>query len=170
MAKLKPVSCDKNDYLTKQSQVESKLYYVEEGVLRLFHETETKDITINFAFPNSFINSYTSFLTRQASEFNLQALTPCQLISISFEDLNHIYQVTQCGHALGRLFAERLFLYLSQRENAFMLQTPTERYLSLFEEQPRLIQEIPQKYLSSYIGITPQALSRIRAKLQNSSS
>jgi DNA-binding MarR family transcriptional regulator len=76
-----------------------------------------------------------------------------------------IYQQTDCGQELGRILTEQLFLYLSHRENAFMLKSPTQRYLDLFEEQPRLIQEIPQKYLASYIGITPQALSRIRAKL-----
>jgi len=168
--KLKRVTCDKNDFLTKQNEVESNLYYLEEGILHLYHETDAKDITVNIAFPKSFINAYTSFLTRQASEFNLQALTKCKLISISYNDLNQIYNSTKCGHALGRMFSERLFLYLSQRENAFMLQSPTERYLSLFEEQPRLIKEIPQKFLASYIGITPQALSRIRAKLQNTSS
>jgi CRP-like cAMP-binding protein len=167
-SRLRQVSFDKNAILTKQNEIESTLYFLEEGILHLYHETDNKDITLNIAFPNSFINSYTSFLSRQPSEFNLQALIPCRVIAVTHTDLHDIYQHTSCGHALGRMFSEQLFLYLSQRENAFMLQSPTARYLSLFKEQPRLIQEVPQKYLASYIGITPQALSRIRAKLQNS--
>ena len=109
-------------------------------------------------------NAYTSFLTQTPSDFHLTALTSCSLLYITKSDLEKLYALTTCGDVLGRIFAEKLFLYLSKRENDFMIKSPTQRYLDLFVEQPQLIQEIPQKYLASYIGITPQALSRIRAK------
>jgi CRP-like cAMP-binding protein len=163
--KLSKDDCQKGDVLTSLSMVEDKLYFLLDGAFRLFYEQETKDVTINIGFPNSFMSSYSSYLTRQSSNFILQALTPCRYIYIKHQDLHQIYEQTECGQQLGRILTEQIFLYLSHRENAFMLKSPTQRYLDLFEEQPRLIQEIPQKYLSSYIGITPQALSRIRAKL-----
>ena len=157
--------CTKGEILTSLGSVEQNLYFLTAGAFRLFYEKETKDITLNIGFPNSFMCSYTSYLTREPSDFILQALTPCDYLYISHQDLLEIYELTDCGQQLGRILTEQIFLYLSNRENAFMLKSPTQRYLDLFEEQPRLIQEIPQKYLSSYIGITPQALSRIRAKL-----
>ena len=160
--------CQKGEALTTLGSIENKLYFLLDGAVRLYYELENKDVTLNIGFPNSFISSYTSYLTRMPSDFILEALTPCSYLEISYEDLNDIYTLTECGQQLGRILTEQLFLYLSHRENAFMLKTPTERYLNLFEEQPRLIQEIPQKYLSSYIGITPQALSRIRARLGTS--
>ncbi len=157
--------CDKGETLTSFGKVEQKLYFLTDGALRLYYEKETKDITLNIGFPNSFMCSYSSFLTKQPSDFVLQALTACEYMYITYGDLHEIYELTSCGHQLGRILTEQIFLYLSHRENAFLLKSPTQRYLDLFQEQPRLIQEIPQKYLSSYIGITPQALSRIRAKL-----
>jgi len=159
--------CIKGQELTSLDSIEKKLYFLLDGAVRLYYELENKDVTLNIGFPNSFISSYTSYLTRTPSDFILEALTPCTYLEISYDDLNDIYALTECGQQLGRILTEHLFLYLSHRENAFMLKTPTERYLDLFEEQPRLIREIPQKYLSSYIGITPQALSRIRARLGN---
>jgi len=159
--------CIKGQELTSLGSIEKKLYFLLDGAVRLYYELENKDVTLNIGFPNSFISSYTSYLTRTPSDFILEALTPCTYLEISYDDLNDIYALTECGQQLGRILTEHLFLYLSHRENAFMLKTPTERYLDLFEEQPRLIREIPQKYLSSYIGITPQALSRIRARLGN---
>jgi len=76
-----------------------------------------------------------------------------------------MYGLTDCGQELGRILTEQIYLYFSSRENAFLLRSPTERYLDLFKEQPRLIKEIPLKHLASYIGVTPQALSRIRARI-----
>lgn len=157
-------TCKKNTVLTSLGQVEDKLYFLMDGVFRLYHEGENKDITLNFAFPKTLISSYTSFLTAAKSEFILQALTPCKYLYITRSSLEELYSLTSCGHELGRVLTEATFLYLSKRETAFLLKSPTQRYLDLFNEQPQLIQEIPQKYLASYIGITPQALSRIRAK------
>ena len=155
----------KGEILTNHGQVENTLYFVIDGIVRLFYEADTKDITLNFAFPNSFISCYSSFLTSKETDFILQALTDCKLAYLTKNDLEYLYLNTTCGQELGRILAEKLFLYLSERENAFLLKSPTQRYLDLFDEQAQLIQEIPQKYLASYIGITPQALSRIRAKI-----
>ena len=161
----KPVECSKNQILTKAGQTEDRMYFILQGVVRLYYELDHKDITLNFAFPNAFVNAYTSFLTQEPSEFYLETLTTCSLLSVERSHLFNLYEETTCGQALGRIFTEKLFLYLSKRENDFMIKTPTQRYLDLFDQQPHLIKEIPQKYLASYIGITPQALSRIRAKI-----
>lgn len=163
--RFKPGECEKNYTFTKEGEPETKLYFLESGAVRLYHESKTKDVTLNIGFPNNFISSYSSFLTQKPSGFILESLTACRYWVISKSDLQYLYENTQCGHELGRILTENIFLYLSERENAFLLKSPTERYLDLFDQQPKLIQEIPQKYLSSYIGITPQALSRIRAKL-----
>ncbi len=169
-SKLVHFSATKRDKITTEGSIETNLYFVESGIVRLFFEDETKEITLNLGFPNQFICSYTSFLSQQPSAFDLESLTDCELYKLSKTDLELIYHETECGQRLGRILTEQLFLYLSKRETDFMLKSPTERYLALFDEQPHLIQEIPQKYLASYIGITPQALSRIRAKLVSGNS
>jgi len=135
----------KSEPLTKAGQAEDKMHFIVSGVVRLYYELDHKDITLNFAFPNAFVNAYTSFLTQQPSDFYLEVLTNCELLSISRTDLYDLYEKTSCGHALGRIFTEKLFLYLSKRENDFMIKSPTQRYLDLFDLQPHLIKEIPQK-------------------------
>lgn len=164
-SKLQFKSAHKDEILTEHKKVEDNIYFLQSGAVRLFYEGENKDVTLNIGFPKDFIGSHSSFLTREKSEFLLQCLTPCEMAYISHIDLVDIYANTICGHQLGRIFIEKIFLYLSKRENSFLLKSPTERYLDLFKEQPQLVLDIPQKYLASYIGITPQALSRIRAKL-----
>lgn len=165
LSKLQLKNVKKGTSLTTEGLVEQNLYFLHQGICRLFYEKEDRDITINFGFPKGFISSYSSFLTEKPSQFILEALTDCEVLIIPKSELEQIYKHTKCGQQLGRIFSEQFFLYLSERETSFMLNSPTERYLALFEEHPRLVQEIPLKFLASYIGITPQALSRIRAKI-----
>ncbi|GLB51233.1 hypothetical protein NBRC110019_02720 [Neptunitalea chrysea] len=72
---------------------------------------------------------------------------------------------TPIGNLIGRLIAENLFIIKSKREISFLKETAEKRYLNLFNERPNVIKEIPLKYIASYIGITPQALSRIRKRI-----
>ncbi len=155
----------KKDFLTIANTIEDKVYFILEGVFRLFIELPEKDITIDFGFPNKFLSSYSSFLMQLPSVSSIQSLTSSEVIFITRKDLYDIYKETTVGDAIGRLFAEEFFRYKSKRELSFMMETPTERYLNLLKEEPQLILKIPQKYLASYIGITPQALSRIRGKI-----
>lgn len=61
--------------------------------------------------------------------------------------------------------SERLFLIKSKREQSLLNESAETRYLNLFTQRPKLIKEIPLKYIASYIGVTPQALSRIRKRI-----
>jgi hypothetical protein len=84
---------------------------------------------------------------------------------ISHDHLQQVYEETSVGDRIGRFAAEQLYLQKSNREHSLLRDSAEERYLKLFSEQPLLIKHIPMKYLASYIGITPQALSRIRARI-----
>ncbi|MVO07821.1 cyclic nucleotide-binding domain-containing protein [Flavobacterium sp. TP390] len=164
-SKLQFQEIKKKDFLTKANTIEDKVYFIIDGVFRLFIELPEKDVTIDFGFPNKFLSSYSSFLMQLPSVSFIQSLTTSKVIFITRKDLYDIYKETNAGDAIGRLFAEEFFRYKSKRELSFMMETPTQRYLNLVKEQPQLILKIPQKYLASYIGITPQALSRIRGKI-----
>ena len=164
-SKLQEIEYKKKELLTTANTVENNVYFILEGVFRLFLELPEKDITIDFGFPGRFLSSYSSFLTQTPSVASIQSLTKSKVIAICREDLHEIYNHTTVGESIGRIFAEDFFLYKSKRELSFMKDSPTDRYLNLVKDQQQLIQEIPQLYLASYIGITPQALSRIRAKI-----
>ncbi len=165
ISKLKVKTFKRKEFLITSNAVENKIYFILEGVFRMFIELPEKDITVDFGFPNNFISSYSSFLTQNPSISCIQSLTKSKVIFINRDDLQEIYEQTKVGESIGRIFAEEFFRYKSKRELSFLMESPTYRYLNLVKEQQQLIQEIPQKYLASYIGITPQALSRIRGKI-----
>jgi CRP-like cAMP-binding protein len=104
-------------------------------------------------------------LTQTPSEYELQALTDTIVWQISYNDLQIVYAQTQVGNYLGRFASEKLFLAKSRRELSLLKYNAKERYLRLFSEQPDILKFIPMKYIASYIGITPQGLSRIRRQI-----
>lgn len=156
----------KKQLILKAGQVENHISFIEEGIIRVFipKEDPEKEITFGFSFKYEFISAYDSFLSRQASQYQLETLSDCIVWSISYEDLQKVYQKTEIGNLIGRLMAERLFLIKSNREQSLLNESAEERYLNLFHKRPELFERIPLKYIASYIGITPQALSRIRKK------
>jgi CRP-like cAMP-binding protein len=157
----------KKTIFLKINEIENHISFIESGVVRLFlpKENPEKEITFGFSFKNQFVSAYDSFLTQKPSLYQLQALTEISILSISYKDLQEVYQTTQIGNLIGRLTAERLFLIKSKREQNLLNLTAEERYLNLFKERPELIKVIPLKYISSYIGVTAQALSRIRKRI-----
>lgn len=157
----------KKEIFLKVNRVENHISFIESGVVRLFipKDNPEKEITFGFSFKDQFISAYDSFLTRKPSLYQLQALTDTTLLSITYDDLQEVYKTTQIGNLIGRLTAERLFLIKSKREQNLLNLTAEERYMKLFKERPELLKVIPLKYISSYIGVTAQALSRIRKRI-----
>ena len=166
-SKLRRRVIPKKENFLKLDDIENYISFIESGVVRLYipKENPEKEITFGFSFKNQFISAYDSFLTQTPSAYQLQALTDTTLLSITYNDLQDVYNKTQIGNLIGRLTAERLFLLKSKREQNLLNLTAEERYLKLFKERPELLKVIPLKYISSYIGVTPQALSRIRKRL-----
>jgi CRP-like cAMP-binding protein len=166
-SKLRRRIIKKKAVFLKLNEIENHISFIESGVVRLYipKENPEKEITFGFSFKNQFISAYDSFLTRKPSAYQLQTLTETTILSISYNDLQEVYKTTQIGNLVGRLTAEGLFLIKSKREQNLLNLTAEERYIRLFKERPELLKIIPLKYISSYIGVTAQALSRIRKRI-----
>nr|WP_299385651.1 Crp/Fnr family transcriptional regulator [Allomuricauda sp.] len=162
---LKQRDFGKKQLVLAANSVESHLSFISEGAVRLYIPKEDDELTFGFVFAGSFVSAYDSFLTQKPSPYAIATLTKSVLWQISHSDLEKVYNTTEIGNFIGRKASEELFLKKSKRELSLLNETAEERYLKLFEERPELIREIPLKYLASYIGVTPQALSRIRRRI-----
>lgn len=155
----------KKTLLLQPGKVEKYLSFIETGIVRQFIPHREYDQTFAFAFGGQFISAYDSFLTQSQAVYATETLAATILWRISYADLQDIYTHSTAGNLIGRKASEDLFIKKSARELALLTQTAEERYLHLLEGQPHLIRDIPLKYIASYIGITPQALSRIRRRI-----
>jgi CRP-like cAMP-binding protein len=155
----------KKSIILPQGKIENYLSFIEKGMVRMCIPKEWDDLTFSFEFEGNFFCAYSSFLTQQPSEYQIEAISDTILWSISHADLQEIYSTTVTGNTLGRYASEGLYLKKTKRELSLLTKSAEDRYLNLFKEEPHLLRQIPLKYIASYIGITPQALSRIRKRI-----
>ena len=152
-------------FLLTKGQIEKSVYFIKEGILRAWFEKADNELTFDFAFENNFYSAYSSFITQTPCQYNVESITGMVIWEISRDDLQDIYKNLSFGQLFGRYAAEDLFVLKCKKEFSLLFKSAEERYKDLFLEEPRLIKEIPLKYIASYIGVTPQALSRIRKRI-----
>ena len=111
------------------------------------------------------MSAYDSFITRAPSRSSVEAITAVTVYRISWKDLQIAYDNTPKGEKIGRISSEGVLLSKLAREYSLLIDTPQERYEKLVKMNPDWIQKVPLKYIASYIGVTPQALSRIRRRI-----
>ncbi|WP_258105417.1 Crp/Fnr family transcriptional regulator [Marinoscillum sp. MHG1-6] len=155
----------KHEPILNEGQTENYLSFVESGIVRLYIPKLDNDLTFGFVFEGSFMSGYDSFITQSPSKYAVQAITDTILWRITYDDLQTVYVESEIGNLIGREASEEQFLIKSKRELSLLNNTAEERYLNLFTERPELLKKVPLKYIASYIGVTPQALSRIRKRI-----
>lgn len=161
---LQPVTFPAGGHLSEAGKTANAIYFIEEGIVRVYTIHDGKEISMDFAFPHSFTASYASFVTQSPAAVNLQAVTPVRGYAWYYSDLQQLYNTSHQSERIGRLVAEQQYLRKYNRELLFLRYSAQERYALLLEEHPEVIQHIPVKQIASYLGIEPESLSRIRKK------
>ncbi len=155
----------KGEFLIRNGEICRQVNFINKGLLRMFYMIDGREICTGFINENEYISQYDSFLTKQPSTGNIDALEDCELINLSYDDMQAIYKSNPVFEKFGRKIAEMLFTMISIQATRLLTMTPEERYQSVLEYQPYVIQRVPQYMIASFIGITPEHLSRLRKKM-----
>jgi CRP-like cAMP-binding protein len=142
-----------------------RLWFLEKGIIRAFRLIDGKDITFFFYFKNEFAVDYESYLTEATSPLFFEALTDCRYLEFSKASIQFMYEEYIRFEKLGRIMAERAYLSATHRLKQLQAEPLEVRYQKLLIKDPHLFQQIPQYHIASYLGVSPQSLSRIRAKM-----
>ena len=153
------------DYLLLRSGVISReIYLVISGLARTFYELDGRDVTQYFATEGTIIGGVDSFFSQEPSRIQIQTLEPSLVQSISYQDLERVYQQSHELERAGRLLAVQAFLGMQKRLYALQFHSATERYHNLLASAPDILQRAPLGHIASYLGMTQVTLSRIRAQ------
>lgn len=152
----------KNQFLIREGQIEMNLYYIETGAVRVFRLTEFEEQTIRFGYRGSFINSLYSFFKNSPSELYIETIRrttvkilPKEIIlKLAYETHESLIQYCQ--------LLENLVTQQIEREIDLLTDSPSERLQRVLSRSPELFQEIPLKYIASYLRMSPETLSRVR--------
>lgn len=158
------IELKKGELIDEPGKVSNYVYWVEKGLLRDYQIIDGRE-SISAFFPNqSYGSVYDSFLTRTPSNYYVDAVEDSELILLSYEDMQAFYTKYPALERFGRKIAEYLFIFLSQRVHALQNKPAEQRYADFLRDWPGLHQRLPQYMIASYIGISPEALSRIRKR------
>jgi len=155
----------KNETIKRDNETEKYLNFILKGSIGTFIFNNGNEICISLSTNDCFSADYFSFLKQKPSLIYVVALENTEVLSISYSDLSTLYTKSTTGVWLGKIIAEQLFMQRQQTQIDLLTLTAKERYLKLISEKPQLIQKIPLKYIASYIGVTPESLSRLRKEI-----
>jgi CRP-like cAMP-binding protein len=153
----------KNEFFLKEGKICSSYGFVENGFLRSYtHDVDGNDITIAFYKENQVVCELFSFFKKVPSRENIQAITDCKLLYITFDELQNIFHNMPEFREFGRTILVNAYAQLKQRMLAMIQETAEQRYSNLLQTNPDIFQHVPLKNIATYLGITDTSLSRIR--------
>lgn len=162
----KTVQIPKGAFWVEQGKRCKEVGFVVSGKLRFYyHDEDGNDITCYFITEGQFMSSFTSFLTNAPARENVVTIEDTELRVINQEELEELSVLVPKMHVFRRINAENLFISMEKRVNMLQSQSAFERYEKMLHESPDIILSVPLQYTASFLGITPQHLSRIRKEI-----
>ena len=165
IAIFKPLTIKKLDHLFLEGEMVSSIYYINDGVMRGYYNKENEEISTHFYFGPTIVTDLIAVRGTVPTKMNVQALKNCTGMIANFSELDALIDRYPTIESVFFKFLEHLYLFGVARQHSFIFDTPQERYIKLFGERPKVIAEIPQRYIASYLGIKPETLSRIKARI-----
>ncbi len=158
----KTISLKRNEYLKMKGSICTALYYIEEGSLRIFFEDKNEEHTIRLGYQGNFIASLDSFISEKPSELYIQAIKKCKLkVVYKLDFMEFIYNDAESLKLWHSILLELVYQQM-EREKDLLTSSPLQRYQRVLARSPQLFQQIPSKYIASYLRMTPETLSRIK--------
>jgi CRP/FNR family transcriptional regulator, anaerobic regulatory protein len=153
----------KNSLLEAADKVPKHLYFINKGAVRNFYVDDQGDeVTTAIASSGQFITSFLDFINDRKSDLNLECITDCELLRIERPKLAAIIDNSEPFKQFSLAIFQQAMQANQERANDLATLSAEQRYHKLVEQAPEIIQQVPLQYISSYLGIKPQSLSRIR--------
>ncbi len=157
--------CDKGEILLKAGVVCDFVAFIQEGAFRFYRYTDGNEMVTAFFFAGDFISNYRSYLLQRPSNHNVECIEKAVVWMIKRDRIMALYDQYPLIERMGRLIAEQSYLGATSRLDHFLDFTPEQRYMALLKRNSHLLQRIPQYMIASYLGISPESLSRIRKRI-----
>ena len=157
---------DKKTKVLKIGETDKYFNIIMKGLARKYLMVKKKEVTIQLSTEGHMIHSEISFNLQKPSDCIIEAIEPVTFLSMSFDNIQMIYQKYPKTEKLGRLIISEMFIKKDQRDFKQLNKTIRERFLEYMNNHPDMLQRVPQKYLASYLNIKPETFSRLKHLLR----
>lgn len=155
----------KGTYLLKEGQIATNVYFVIEGCIRNYELINDEEKTWNFYTENQSAANFSSLANGTASKQNFVCMEETTVAIINSTKEQELYKRFPRFETFCRTGVEQMMGNKQEELAKFITLGPEERYLTLLSERPSLTNRVPQHQLASYLGITPETLSRIKRRI-----
>jgi CRP-like cAMP-binding protein len=162
--KLQEKKLKKREFVTQPSQVADCIYFIKRGSFRFYTKADDTEQTITFFTENSWMTDLESLLKQEPSYHYIEACEVAEVSFITLKDIHELIQVEPKFQMLNSLLID--LIIPTNHLTRINTKSPDERYKTLLSKNPEWINRFPQMHIASYLGITPETLSRVRARLQ----
>ncbi|OON66441.1 hypothetical protein B0919_21635 [Hymenobacter sp. CRA2] len=161
LALFRPGAVARHALLSRQGEVCARFVFVTRGCLRFCYAPQGVDVSVWFSPAGGIGSDTQSFISQRPANFSVEAIEPTEYLWVSKATFETLCRQQPRWAELYRRLCEETIVFMIDRLVAFQAQTAEQRYAALLND-PTLLRRIPQKYLASYLGITPTSLSRLR--------
>lgn len=156
----------KRQFLLQEGEVSRAIAYVTDGCLRSYTvDRKGEEHIIQFAIADWWISDLQSYLTGSPATYTIDAIQDSTVLLLEREARVRLLDAVPAMERFFRLLQEANYIAMHRRINASLSESAEERYLAFLKTYPALVEQVPQGQIASYLGITPQSLSRIRKDL-----
>jgi CRP-like cAMP-binding protein len=161
---LKHYTIEKDEFIIKEGQICRDFFFVNQGSFRHYTVLETGvEATINLYVEGDWVFEYKSFVSQQPSAAFIQANERSDVFVLSTYDFHELVKISDSFFRMGKIFEQAI----QNQDFQHNRLNPEEKYELLLSTKPQLIQKFPLKQIASYLGMTPETLSRIRKKISS---
>ena len=162
---LEEFEVEKGFLLEKEGEVSKYLYFVAQGSARSYYLRENRDITVSFTLDEEFVTAMHSFITQKPSYENIETMEKSKILKISNENLQACFLEHPELERGYRMILEQYYIVLEEHQIFNKFKTARERYLELMQYRPKVIQRASVGQIASFLDMTIETLSRIRARI-----
>lgn len=159
------LNLDNHTILLREGEISSAFYFVISGFVRMYYVVDGQEKTTFIYSANDFVSSYESFTKQVPSKHYLQTLQPTQVAVFRADVVADIIARFPRLESLSRMIMEEELSIYQEMIASFVTLNAEQRYLQLLAEKPHLLQEIPQYHIATYLGVSPETLSRIKQRI-----
>lgn len=158
-------SYKKGEILLESGNTENELRFLDQGIIREYYASKDKEKNINFYTKSGFIKDFSSFTHSTPTKKYQECLTDVELRVLSKDIFSTFTNQYNCGKLFVENIFQRIVVNKETEEFNHFVNTAEELYLDIMKTKPDWLLQIPQYHLASYLGITPETLSRIRKRI-----
>lgn len=160
----KPVT--KNEFLLRAGEICTGTYFVEKGLLRMYSiDKNGKEHIIQFAPEKWLMSDRSSLHFNEKSNYYIEAVEDTEVLVLRNDFFSSINQQFPNSTENNDLLLQKHIRNLQNRVNSLLAETAEERYMNFIKMFPDILQRVPQWMVASYLGVTPESLSRVRKEL-----